>query len=485
MKLFVFLLDNKVWGSMDNLSMKKLRPRRAKVRKKQKPIISNVLPIPRIFKSKNGERINSRPAKCLSKSEFVNRYIPHNLQYIINSPKSPLNIKVIRKDLSVRSDNGVVYIPDNFSIIDNPGPSFKALRQIISALLVEQTTRVYFDYGDCSAIDLGTQAIMDVIIMEYDQFVNKCLRIDRYAAMRVLPQGIGGRNIMKDEIRKIIFTIGSPAILGLKEAEFKDVIKNKMCSHCMLTANDKRRLIEQKEIDTTIMVDYVVDCLKKMNKKLTPKKLNDLSTVVGEILINAEEHSTLRHRFSVGYFYEVNKDSKHYGMLNLVILNFGATIYEKFKDNKSCPIEVVNKMKALSDSYTKRNFFHSKDFEEETLWTLYALQQGVTSVAGEKRGSGTIQFIRSFFNIKGDQSVDNVSRMTIRSGNTLILFDGKYGITEKIDHEDKYNMMTFNDSGNIEDMPDKKYVKYTDTYFPGTIISANILLNDDDVKEIS
>lgn len=119
------------------------------------------------------------------------------------------------------------------------------------------------------------------------------------------------------------------------------------------------------------------------------------------------------------------------------------------------------------------------------MWTLYALQQGVTSIAGKKRGNGTIQFIRSFFNIKGDQRADNVSRMIICSGNTQILFDGTYGITEKIDDKGKYNMMTFNNSGNIEEMPDKKYVKYTDTYFPGTIISANILLNDDDVKEIN
>ena len=46
-------------------------------------------------------------------------------------------------------------------------------------------------------------------------------------------------------------------------------------------------------------------------------------------------------------------------------------------------------------------------------------------------------------------------------------------------------MMTFNESGNIEELPDKKYVRTTNTYFPGTIITANILLNDDDVKEIS
>ena len=465
--------------------MKKLRPRKAKFRKKHRQIITNKLPVPLIFNRRtSGSQHGFQKERCISKAELVKKYVPHNLRYMITSPRSPFNIKNIRNDSASKSDNGIVYIPKIFSIIDNPGPSFKALRQIISALLDEPIERVFFDYKECSRIDIGTQAIMDVIIIEYDQFIKKCLNINRNAALRVLPKGIGGRNINKDELRKIIFTIGSPTILGVKEADFKGVIKNKMCSHCMNTANEKKRLTKQKEIDTTIMIDYVVDCLKQMNKKLTPKKLNDLSTVVGEILINAEEHSTLHHRFSVGYFYEVNEDGKHYGMLNLVILNFGATIYEKFKENESCPIEIVDKMKLLSECYTKRNFFLRKCFEEETLWTLYALQQGVTSIAGKKRGNGTIQFIRSFFNIKGNQSVDDVSRMTICSGNTQILFDGTYGITEKIDDKGRYNMMTFNNSGNIEEMPDKKYVKYTDTYFPGTIISANILLNDDDVNEI-
>ena len=42
--------------------------------------------------------------------------------------------------------------------------------------------------------------------------------------------------------------------------------------------------------------------------------------------------------------------------------------------------------------------------------------------------------------------------------------------------------MTFNNSGNIEDKPDNKYVQCVDNYFPGTFISAQILLNEDDLE---
>ena len=287
------------------------------------------------------------------------------------------------------------------------------------------------------------------------------------------------------DLQKLMFSVGSPANLGIRKAEFEDVLKLPMRSHNALTQHDRESIIIQKEIDTTEIVDHVIACLGKMRKTLTPEKRNDLSTVVGEILINAEEHSTFRHRFSMAFFREQNVNGKHFGLFRFVILNFGATIYEKFSKNEECPTDVISKMKALSQQYTKHNFFKENEFEEETLWTLYALQQGVTSVPGKRRGSGTIQFIRSFFNIKGSLEADNVSKMVILSGNTEIIFDGKYGITERIDGKNRFNMMTFNNSGSIEDMPDKDYVRHAKHFFPGTIITANILLNDDDVKELN
>jgi hypothetical protein len=142
-------------------------------------------------------------------------------------------------------------------------------------------------------------------------------------------------------------------------------------------------------------------------------------------------------------------------------------------------------MKNLSEQYTKNKFFVFKQFEEESLWTLYALQDGVTSIAPEryiKRGNGSIQFIESFFNIKGRmKEFDDVSRMTILSGNTNITFDGSYNITKGMIDDEEFKYMTFNESGKIEDKPDSKFVKFVDNYFPGTIISAKILFNEDDL----
>ena len=141
-------------------------------------------------------------------------------------------------------------------------------------------------------------------------------------------------------------------------------------------------------------------------------------------------------------------------------------------------------MKELSEKYTTSGWIKAKEFEEETLWTLYALQEGVTSVPDKKRGNGSINFIESFFSLKGDMEDDHSSFLTIISGNTRITFDGKYQIVEKQRGTEgkTFKMMTFNESGNIEDKPDSKYVTFAGQFFPGTLITAKISINFNNIE---
>lgn len=468
-------------------SYRKKRPRRAKFKKRKKiECASAVRPVSyRPLNKSCRNSASSRFRKLSSKQDWIRAYMPHNLLYIINNEKSPFYIKRLKLDSTVHSDNGTIRIPQIFSLSDNSKDTVNALKAIIKSLLIEDNASINLDYSECKKVDLGAQALLDVVLMEYRRFYIKCSRSNHFIKNFRFPYSFGGCNINDDNLKKLMFSVGSPANLGIRSRDFPDVIRYAMCSRNMLTANDRTNLAAQKELDTTEMIDYVVACLEKMNRKLTPEKLNDLSVVIGEMLINAEEHSTLHHRFSMGYFQETKENNKHFGLFKLVILNFGGTIYEKFKNNDECPQNTIERMRKLSENYTKRQFFRKREFEEDTLWTLYALQQGVTSVAGKRRGNGTIQFIKSFFNIKGNPDVDSISKMIIISGNTQIVFDGTYGITERDDGGRHYDMMTFNTSGSIEDCPDPNFVKTSELYFPGTIISANILLNDDDVKLIN
>lgn len=179
--------------------------------------------------------------------------------------------------------------------------------------------------------------------------------------------------------------------------------------------------------------------------------------------------------------------SEHKGIFNLVIFNYGDTIYEKFSSPDCQNMEIKDRMNELSQIYIKKNFFGNSDFTEETLWTLYALQEGVTSVPKEKfrkRGNGSIRFIESFFELKGTGTeMDDVSKMTILSGNTKIIFDGRHEIKNVKKGNTTFKIMVFNKDGDIESKPDKKNVTFVDNFFPGTLISAKILISDNDTQQ--
>ena len=421
----------------------------------------------------------------ISKREQVVRstLLPRNLRYILNAEDSPFFYKKIKKYRC--PSNGLISLPQNFSIIENPKDSFGVLCTLLSALFVEGLKKVVLDYKDCTHVDLTTQVFLDSIILDYLTFsetYNKRSVSHHKVRYRSTFSGI---HIHDENVRKMLFSVGTPKVLNIKSVHYDDVTPYYMCRHDAVNEKDNRKLIEQKDLDTTDLADYVVDCLAKVNKQLTLDAIGALCTVIGEALINAEEHSTMRYRYSIGYFKDEMVNGKHEGVFRLVIMNFGKSIYEKFKD-VNCPNpDIVEKMEELSKRYTKRNLFGNR-FQEEALWTLYALQQGVSSTSPleAKRGNGFINFIESFFKIKGSQTANDISRMTIMSGRTRIVFDGHYEIAKMTKGKEEYKTMTFNDTGRIEDPPDKKYVYNSNYYFPGTIISAKIMLNEDDVTII-
>jgi len=45
--------------------------------------------------------------------------------------------------------------------------------------------------------------------------------------------------------------------------------------------------------------------------------------------------------------------------------------------------------------------------------------------------------------------------------------------------------MTFNENGDIENIPDKKFVTFAENYFPGTIITAKISIKENITEKIS
>src|SRR6185312_6431891 len=406
-----------------------------------------------------------------TKSKRKSKY-SKTLNYIASKNGNVFSIAKIK-----RFEDGNFEIPKIFSLIENPEESFYFLKRLFNALHNQSVRQISFNYGNCQKIDVDASVCMDILLNDFIRYFEDC----RNKGIRPNIVAININNYSAPHIQKVLFSIGAFKNVKNISIPFTDIIPYPLC-----VGNYKDlRTPAKREIDITRLVDYVIQCMEKMGKTLTGPAETNLFNVISEVLINAEEHATTNYRYSVGYFQDIRENDEHIGILNLAILNFGYTIYEKFKD-PNCPNkQVVEQMKELSKGYIKKSLFKSSEFEEETLWTLYALQEGVTSKADWKRGNGSIRFIESFFSLKGDQSKDNKSFLSIVSGNTRITFDGTFRIIEVTKAGGKvYKMMAFNDSGDIETIPDKDYVRFTENYFPGTIITAKICIKDINTESI-
>lgn len=376
-------------------------------------------------------------------------------------------------DTTDNFDSNTFIIPEVFSIHENYFQTTLFIKKLFNSLYSQVFNEIFIDYGNCKQIDVCASMCMDIILADFITYQEQCKR-DRHP---IKIKRIKPINFDNYDVKKILFSVGAYRNLTGIEISFPNLIPFPI----IIGNKDNPQLPEEREADITKMVDYVSECLAKLNKKLTDEAETNLLKAIGEIVINAEEHSTTKKRYIIGYFEQSSNDSN--GIFNMAILNFGDTIYETFKNSDTVNRNIVKQMEELSEKYTSNGWFRRKKFEEETLWTLYALQDGVTRMNEWQRGNGAIRFIESFFNLKG-KAEDNISKMVITSGHTRIVFDGVYKITEKQRGKDTFKMMTFNDSGNIEDLPDKKYVMYEENYFPGTIISVKLKLDYEITKNI-
>ena len=429
--------------------------------------------------------IRHRGSLIHNSDEALAYFMTRRWRQLITTEKSPFYQDKL-ENVGFQKRN-VIRIPEHFSILSNPEPSYKVVRQVVEAIAFQNCDELSLDYQNCTNCDLATQVFLDSILKSFDKYIRLCNAAGITRFIRI--GKVGGEHIHNPSLQKMINSVGSPVELINRRMQYKDVEPFRLR---MVDSKDvtKTRYEGQKEIDATDLIVYVEKCLSRFNKTLTQDARQALGTVLGETLANAEEHSTLHNRYLIGYMEETNDNQSHYGLLNVVIMNTGSTIYERFKypeEDENINKECVSQMQALSQKFTQKGFFDFNKFTEENLWTLYSLQGGVSIVPREirNRGNGTIGFIKSFFSLKGSSDADNISRMTILSGNTRIDFDGTYQISESIGTDGrKIERMTFNKSNSLEDKPDSKYVCNTKHYFPGTLISAQLLINDDDVQKI-
>jgi hypothetical protein len=364
------------------------------------------------------------------------------------------------------SHNYKIRIPLNFSFIEDPENALKSLQEIVASIKDTSIKNLHFDHGSCECVDLGASTIMDAIILEAKR------EWERRKKFEIL-SGTYSKNAKVNEILKVGGLIKHidhydsrlPTEI-LNKYKMFELVKGTKDSTTPLKRSS------QAEITTTELTFYFDNLLHKVNYSLTGKGKNRLSQLIGEVIDNAEQHSSNTKWYVTGSM----DDSD---ICSITIFNFGDSIGKTLSTAQLNEVTKSNIIK-LIDEHNKKGFFQIKDmWSEENLWTLFALQEGISRLnlnPGDNRGHGTVSMIEFFLELAATNSI-YPPKMVLLSGNTYILFDGKYKMSDVRIGTEKRKVIAFNDNNDLKEKPNIDYVRKLKYNFPGTLISMKFCLD--------
>ena len=415
----------------------------------------------------------NRKSKLQEKNYFnnqINRYYRDECLFLSKSSFS----KNRRQKLTRINDGVTIKIPKCFSLIENPNESLRVFQQIYSAYKDKNINKVHFDHTACTTLGICSSTVMDVLII--------AMKNQRLSCRKSFE--LSGDVVENTRVNDILDASGlkkhlNLSVLSEENEKEKGIVKLELQVGGKTSKGQLKGTMQ--DYASTKVVEYLVKCYERSGCTINKEGQKLIGNMVGEIIDNCENHSgEFCKWYCLGHFQMA--DNASHGEVSLVIFNFGKTIYSGLKNDCVTP-EMYDKLTNKSKMHI--NFF-GINWTEEMLWTLYALQDGVSKEwidDDSDRGSGTIRFIESFEKI-GNTADGKKARMCILSGKTHILFDGTYFLEDKDIAEGTRKVVAFNKENDLNIPPDKSKVTNLARTFPGTIISMNFFIDPSYIESL-
>lgn len=373
----------------------------------------------------------------------------------------PLSVWPSSERALVKHGNFYLRVPRVFSFIHNPEETIATLQELRSALERQNLSTLYVDHRGCEVLDLCASVVMDSLL----------LRAARHWWVKKQRVQLRGDLSEQKSVNDMLIASGVPRQLKIS-GDIPAEVADKVVRMDLFQGRRSKYAAKtsSQELAATQLKEYINKCLSTEGSQLTEEGENLLLQLVTEVLDNAEQHArTDDHWYVIAYFSRF--ETENGGICHIVIFNYGDSIAQSLRSSDA--EEVKEEIRALAARHASNKLFNLPFWQEETLWTLYSLQEGVTRLAGTKagrfRGNGTVKMLEFFQDLSG--STD--SRMCLVSGNSFIRFDstcrfreGKRGV-----HPGTWKVVAFNDKNDLDLPPDKEYVHSLKHRFPGTLVS--------------
>ena len=352
-----------------------------------------------------------------------------------------------------------VKVPKEFSLISNPVESLSVLHNLATQYSRRSNfSTLNIDHSSLREYDLGAEKTLDHLV---DQIKFENRGKTKFKIKGSLPTAQPAKSFVCGV--GVIRTLGADdQIDQTRKYDIFDQV-----DYNPSNSADGSGQAETKDIAVNSLVSHINGCLDGVDRCLSNKGIDMLSEAAAEALDNAVQHST-GNNWAIASYLDTNTPEY---TCELVIFNFGKSIAQTFEalPDDHFTRKLVN---PYIDKHKHRNLFSHK-WRRQDLLTLIALQERISSKneqADDTRGIGTINLI-DFFQKLFDEvpeagGVKPV--MAILSGETHVLFDGKYKLSP--DAEGR-RVIAFNESNSLAEKPDPRhFTSLSEAPFPGTII---------------
>ncbi len=376
-------------------------------------------------------------------------------------------LKEISQPSSRRPKLRRIEYPRVFSFIENPEETIRALDHTVRVIL-SRPRRMEFDQSKCVDVDLCAASVLNALVRD---------------ARRKQSIRCAGVLAEDAEANEILRATGLPKELAVQGVNTVP----RGFSNFALTQGRARTSSEAMRSDkgllSTRLTQYVDQCLKQFGSRLTDNGRQHIAELTAEVIDNAERHSGKVRWWIAGYLRR--KPNDELGDCHIVIFNVGDSIAQSLRKLPS-NASLRGDIEALVAKHRKGGIFgFGPKWQEDDLWTLYALQQGVSARNVQPPGSpigdngqGTIRMIQWFQELGKRADGAESPKMAVVSGATYILFDGQYSIRNQVVGNGRIRkVITFNDQNSLEYPPDERCVRSLDESFPGTMISLRFFLD--------
>lgn len=364
----------------------------------------------------------------------------------------------------------IIDAPESFSFKKDFDGCILFYKEVVSSFILSKTKKIIIRFAGCKHSSIACFSLLEVILADLDRIKANYNR-NRHI--------ICNKEIVVERSEKSIKTNKYlHAFLGIKLPEEQND-GSRFLKLPMQVGKRKNYKDNPKTRVSSTIVQFVNHSVEGAGVTLKIEGRRAIEGLIGEVLGNAEDHSEPYSEWYVDAIsFAENQNNTDVIELNLSIMNVGPSMYEGFEATKKDNVENYSKCQKLYDLHRQQfTIFHS--FNRESLFTLYMLDDGISRLKyqDESHGNGTTRFLESFISL-GSFGAENPkfnSQLNVISGHSIVTCDNQLHAVRT----GNVIVLPLNNNKDFKKLPEKEYLSYNLSYFPGTILECHIYLNKD------